>query len=123
MANKKTIVEMFNEIIATYELTDEHRTFVEGRIAQAMKKSGNKSAKPSAKQTENLALAEKVLAEMVEFDKPMTISELMKSVNAFAEIEDLSNQKATSIIRSLLKADKVERSVEKGKAYFKAIAD
>lgn len=118
MANKKTISELFNEILADYELSAEHRAFIEDRIEKASRKS-SANRKPTAVQVANSVLADDVFGFMSDHPNTLfTVSELMKKAPAFAEIEGLTNQKATSIVRALLKDDKVVRIVEKGKAYF-----
>ena len=116
---KKTQKEWYEEIIAV--LTDEgQKDFLRSRIEQLEKKNASTSGKMTPLQLANAELAQRVL-DFMETGKPYTVSELMKSCPAFKEIaETLSNQKATSIVRSLV-PEKVERSVDKGKAYFTKI--
>lgn len=116
MANsvKKTQKEMFNEILASYGLSDEHKAFLEGRIAQLEKKSSAKSDKPTATQKANAELKDKILAEM-ENGKAYTISEMLKSLECCA---DLSNQKVSAIMKQLVEGNLVVRTEDKRKAYF-----
>lgn len=115
MAIKKTQKQWYEEIIAV--LTDEgQKEFLRGRIAQLEKKSASGEGKMSALQIANANLANEVL-DFMEIGKPYTVSQLMKSCPAFTAIEELSNQKATAIVRSLT-PDRVERTVVKGVAYF-----
>lgn len=117
MANKKqkTQKEMFNEILQVAGLTDEQKEFLKGRIAALEKKSTSKKATES--QERNLNLAEAVYAHMEE-DKMYTITDLMKEVPAFQEIDPLSNQFATNIVKILKDAGRVTRVVDKGRAKF-----
>ena len=117
MANstKKTQKELFNEILGAYGLTDEHKEFIKGRIAQLDKKSASKSDKPTATQKANAELKDKILAEM-EADKSYTISDMLKALPSCAE---LSNQKISSMLRQLIGDGEVVRTEIKGKAYFK----
>lgn len=119
MSNKKTIATLFNEIMESYELSAEHKAFITERLAQAEKKNSNR--KPTAKQLTNQAVANQVYEFLIESGKEYDVSTLMKTVPAFAEIPDLSNQYATSILTSLRKLGKVERTEIKGKAYYKGI--
>jgi hypothetical protein len=76
--------------------------------------------KPTAKQAENAFAAEELLRVLNGMDKPMTITELME-FGAFAD--GVSNQKASAIMKVLIDAGKVERVVDKRKAYFKVVAE
>ncbi len=83
----------------------------------AKKNSGDK--KPTAAQVVNDGIKQVILSILEQSDKPMTITEIQKSD---AEISELSNQRITSLVSQLVKAEKVLRTTEKGKAYF-AIAE
>lgn len=116
MANstKKTQKELFNEILGAYGLTDEHKEFIKGRIAQLDKKSASKSDKPTATQKANAELKDKILAEM-EADKAYTISDMLKALPSCAE---LSNQKVSAVMKQMVEANLVVRTEDKRKAYF-----
>lgn len=116
MAIKKTQKQWFEEIIAV--LTDEdQKDFLRSRIEQLEKKNASSSGKPTPLQVANAKLADEVY-EFMEKGKPYTVSQLMKECPAFKELaEILSNQKATHIVRSLV-PDRVERTMDKGRAYF-----
>ena len=49
---KKTIKEMYEEIVATYNLSDEHKAFLLDRAAKSVRKSSGTKA-PSKKTLEN----------------------------------------------------------------------
>jgi hypothetical protein len=116
MANsvKKTQKEMFNEILASYGLSDEHKAFLEGRIAQLEKKSSAKSDKPTATQKANAELKDKILAEM-EYGKSYTISEMLKALPSCA---DLSNQKVSAVCNQMVKDGLMTKAEDKRKSYF-----
>lgn len=118
MTNKKpTIAEMFAEILNTYDLTDEHRAFLEDRAEKATRKSTER--KPTAKQIVNAAIADKVCEFMAnEPNRLFTVSELLKVCPAFNAIPDVSASYANAIIKKLKDAHRVTRTESKGRAYF-----
>jgi tryptophan 2,3-dioxygenase len=72
--------------------------------------------KPTAKQVANLSLADKFYEAIAKAEKPVTVSELIEMVDSE---ENFSNQKASSIVKKPVDAGRVERIVDKRKAYFK----
>ena len=121
MNKKMTIAETFAEIIDTYELTDAHKAFLLDRIEKATRKTDGEK-KPTAKQVQNAAVADEVYAYMAQTpDKAFTVSELLKVCPAFVAIEDCSASYANAIIKKLKDAGRVIRTVDKGRAYFKAV--
>lgn len=88
--------------------------FVDSRIAQTDAKNARRSTKPTKAQVENANLADAVLANMPA-GKALTVSEIQKAVPALA---DLSNQRVTAVVRSLVRAGAVIRTEVKGKALF-----
>lgn len=84
------------------------------RTQQVKRNSAEK--KPTAKQVANLTLADKFYEVIAKADKPVTVSEIIELVDSE---ENFSNQKASSIVKKLVDADRVERIVDKRKAYFK----
>ena len=121
MANKqkKTQKEMFNELLAICQ-TDEQREFVEKKISQLENKSATK--KQTESQKRNLELAEAVY-EYMEEDKLYTITNLMKEVPKFQEIDPLSNQFATNIVKILKDSGRVTRMIDKGRAKFVKVVE
>ena len=117
MANKKTIKDYLNEILNSYDLSDEHRAFIEGRIEAANKKSGS-AKKPTATQIANEGLKSAILEGMVKGEK-YSITKLIKSIPA---LEGLTNQKVSALVRQLVADKLIVRTEEKGKALF-ALAD
>ena len=121
MNKKMTIAETFAEIIATYELTEEHKAFLLDRIEKATRKSGGEK-KPTAKQIQNMTVADEVYAFMADTpDTAYTVSELLKVCPAFTAIDGCSASYANAIIKKLKDDGRVVRTVDKGRAYFKAV--
>ena len=114
MANKMTQKDFFNEIIALAEANgrDDIVEFAEGRIEALNKKTANRKA--SATSEENVRLMGIVVDELAKVDKA-TVSELMK---ANPELGELSNQKVSSLLKTLKESDKVVKTMDKKKAYF-----
>lgn len=122
MSNKKTLQEKFAEVKAfleEHEASEEMIDFIADRAEKANSKSENR--KPSATQVANAALSERVYEYLKDCGKKLQIKQMIKEVPAFAEIENCTTQKASAIVRGLLKDGKVQRVEEKGVAYFSAI--
>ena len=122
MSNKKTLQEKFAEVKAfleEHEASDEMIDFIADRAEKADRKSENR--KPSATQVANAALSERVYEYLKDCGKKLQIKQMIKEVPAFAEIENCTTQKASAIVRGLLKDGKVQRVEEKGVAYFYTI--
>lgn len=117
MATKKTVVQMFEEIKALPGLTEEQVKFLEKRIEITQKKNANRgeNAKPTKTQLENEVIKETIVSALTSVGKPTTIGDLVKSS---AELTGYSNQKISALLTQLLKANKVERTEVKGKAYY-----
>ena len=121
MSKKMTIAETFAEIIATYELTDAHKTFLLDRIEKATRKTDGEK-KLTAKQLQNVAVADEVYAYMAQIpDKAFTVSELLKVCPAFTAIDGCSASYANAIVKKLKDAGRVVRTEIKGRAYFAAV--
>ena len=74
--------------------------------------------KPTAKQTENAAFADAILAALSENPNRLwSITEMQKGVDAVAE---LTNQRISAIVRGLISEGKVKRVEDKRKAFFQA---
>lgn len=117
MSNKKmTIAETFAEIVATYDLSEEHKAFLLERADKASRKS-NGERKPTAKQVKNAEVADKVYEQM-EPNRLYTVSEMVKVLPIFAEMDECSASYANAIVKKLKDAGRVTRSVDKGRAYF-----
>ena len=96
--------------------------FIEGRITALEKK-----ASAPKKETEADKAKDGIKAEVLAFlsanpDKKFTITQMMKSVPNLPA--DISNQKLTALVRQLLLAELIQKTVEKRVSYFSvAVAD
>ena len=117
MANKVTKREMFEAIKAVEAVANDEAmvAFIDHEIELLDKKSANK--KPSKTQEANEAIKAVVLDTLG--TEPITVSELLKANEAFA---DMSNQKMSALLRQLVEAGKVVKSTDKKKSLF-AIAE
>lgn len=121
MNKKMTIADKFNALLEKYPFTEDERAFIEDRIAKATRKTEGER-KPTAKQVKNAEVADEVYAFMAETpDTAYTVSELLKVCPAFTAIEDCSASYANAIVKKLKDAGRVIRTVDKGRAYFKAV--
>ena len=73
------------------------------------------STKKTATQEENEKLKEIIVNFLTESEKKFTATELAKEV---PELAELTNQRITSLLTALVKDLKIQREVEKRKAYF-----
>lgn len=124
MTNKKMTNAMALEVaIEVLKATDtEKYTEVIEKLDKMLVQVNKKSSanrKPTATQVENEELKEKILAHLTTVEK-QTVSEMMKTI---PELADLTNQRVTSLITALYKDGKVDRIVEKRKAFFTLIEE
>ena len=123
MANKKTVVEMFEEIKALPGLTEEQVEFLEKRIEITKKKNANRSAEPTPKQLEKMAhdaeLRGKVVAVMVA-DATYTPSDIVKLVDT-AEIPN--TQKLTPLLTALVGEGVLTKATVKGRSVYSLSAE
>ena len=120
MSNKKmTIAEILTEIAENkaYGLSEEHKAFLLERAEKASRKSSTGERKPTAKQVQNAEVADKVYEQM-EPNRLYTVSEMVKVLPIFAEMDECSASYANAIVKKLKDAGRVTRSVDKGRAYF-----
>lgn len=101
---KETDAEKYTEVIEK----------LDKMLVQVNKKS-SANRKPTATQLENESLKEKIVEYLVDTGNGFTVSELMKEVEG---LKELSNQRVTSLVTALCGEGKVDRIVEKRKAYF-----
>ena len=88
--------------------------FIDHELELLAKKNAS-DKKPTAAQVANEGTKDIILAVLTASGKPMTVTDMMKSN---AELGELSNQRITTLVTQLVKAEVVLRTVEKGKAYF-----
>lgn len=126
MTKKMTKKEMFAEIIVMAEggvltkaLPTEIIEFAQHEIELLENRSGKSGM--SKNQKENEVLVEQLYSALVEIGKPVTISEFQKESNS--EVATLSNQRISALLKKLMDADRVVRTIEKKKAYFSVVQD
>lgn len=110
-----TIRERFEEILNTYDLSAEHKAFIEGRIEVLTRKSTER--KPTTKQVQNAEVA-KAVYDFMEPNRAYTCGELLKLCPALYESETPSASYANSIVKKLKDSGMVVRTEVKGRAYF-----
>ena len=101
---KETDTEKYTEVLEK----------LDKMLVQVNKKS-SANRKPTATQLENEGLREKIVEYLKNTGKRLTVSEMMKEIEG---LKELSNQRVTSLATSLYKEGKIDRTVEKRKAYF-----
>ena len=118
MSKKMTIAEILTEIAENeaYGLSEEHKAFLLERADKASRKS-NGERKPTAKQVHNTEVAEAVYTEM-EPNRAYTMSEMIKVIPTFAEMDECSASYANAIVKKLKDSGRVVRNEIKGRAYF-----
>lgn len=114
---KPTKKQTFNEIISTYNLSEEHKSFLLHEI-ELLEKKNSADKKPSKEQVAN-ATASASLLDWMEVGKAYTIGDLIKSCPV---CEGLSNPKVTALLRPLKDNGSVVRTEEKRKVYFTRLA-
>lgn len=113
MADKMTKKDYLTQIKENYALTEDEVAFIDHEIELLTKRSAGER-KPSARQTENEALKQSILDEMVE-NTLYTIEEMTKTLDC---LSGLSSQRVSALVSQLVKELKVVRTVDKRKAYF-----
>lgn len=125
MANKKTVVEKFEavkamlngEVVADFT-AEEAMKFLNERIEITKKKNANRSAEPTPKQLEKMALEAEIenaiLGVMVEGTN-YTPSNLVKLI---ARADVVNPQKITPRLTALVEANKVVKATVKGRSVY-----
>lgn len=113
MANKMTKVEMFNAIKALSEVkaNSDMVAFIDHEIELLNRKAQNK--KPTKTQAENESIKAEILATLT--DKGVTVTELQAKSDVLGT---LSNQRVSALLRQLVEAEAVVKTVDKKKSYF-----
>ena len=116
MANKITKKEMFTMIKAQVKDNAEMVAFIDHEIELLDKKASNKKATKTQKA--NVGIKSTILA-ILEGAKPMTVTEMQ---GASAELGELSNQKVSALVRQLVEAGEVVKTIDKKVSRF-SLAD
>ena len=116
MTNKMTNAIALNIAIEVLGAEDKYTEVVEKlqKMLVQVEKKNSTERKPTATQKENAGLKDAILYSM-EIGKQYTVTDLMKSV---AELDGLSNQRVSALVRQLKDDGKIEREEIKRKAYF-----
>ena len=123
MEKKITKREMFEQIkavvlTAEVENVEQLVAFIEHEVELLNKKSASKSKAEIEKANANVELTQIVREVLANSSVAMTVSEVMKANEVLAE---LSNQKVSYLMRTLVENKEVEKIVEKGKSYFQLV--
>lgn len=84
---------------------------------ELLSKKNSADKKPTAQQTANEAVKTAIL-EGMEVNRLYTITELIKEI---PECADMTNQKVSALVRQLVDAGSVAKTVDKRKSYFSLI--
>ena len=115
MANKLTKKENFMRVVEVLEnkgLTDLVEV-MKHEIELIEKKSANKTQTKTQK--ENEVLVEKVYEALIAIARPVAVDELR---GASDEMSVFSNQKLSALLKKLVDAGRVIKTVDKKKSYF-----
>lgn len=93
---------------------DEYIEKLDALKAQMAKRSSGKRGM-TATQKANIELMDVILDGLDELNKPVTVTEL---INGYAPLAEYTNQKISALLRKMVDAEKVVKTVEKKKAYF-----
>ena len=123
MANKKTVVQMYEELLAIQGLTQEQKDFLAKRIEITKNKNAKRSTEPTPKQLEKMAetkaLQDKVVAVMTA-DTKYTPTDLVKLVDDPAIP---TTQKLTPMLTALVADGILVKDSEKGRSVYSLSAD
>ena len=118
MANKKTVVQMYEELLAIQGLTQEQKDFLTKRIEITKNKNAKRSTEPTPKQLEKMAetkaLQDKVVAVMTA-DTKYTPTDLVKLVDDPAIP---NTQKLTPLLTALVADGTLVKDSEKGRSVY-----
>ena len=120
MANKKTVVEQYEEILANPTLTEKQKEFLKSRIEITQKKNARgKNAEPTPKRKAQLTEYETIENEIMlvlRGGAKLTPTELLKLLPSCAG--EMSTQKLTPRLTALVTNNKVVREMVKGRSVY-----
>lgn len=118
MANKKTVMQMYEEVLALCA-TDEQREFIRKRMEITAKKNASgKGGEPTPKQREKLAEIEKMKADVLTAFQPnvsYTATDVLKAINIPGVA---STQKLTPLLTALADENKLVKASVKGRTLY-----
>lgn len=105
--------EMFAHIASVNASDAEIVDFCNHQIELLDARKGSKS--PTKTQRENEGIMDQIALDLTEFDKPVTVTELIAGGEG---LEGLTNQKVSALLRKMIEAGRVVKTIEGKKAYF-----
>lgn len=113
---KVTKREMFSNLLEIVKGNEEMENFINHELELLDRKKSSSSL--SQTQKDNLELVETIYNELVRIGKAITITDLQ---NESEILKDYSNQKLSALLKKLVDSNRVAKTTDKKKSYFKAI--
>ena len=112
---KKDWYAVLVEIVGGSDYADKDGAleFIAHEVELLSKKSGKSGM--TKVQKENEVLVERIFVELATMDKPMTVTELQGASEFFAQF---SNQKLSALLKKLVDAGRIDKSIDGKKSYF-----
>lgn len=123
MANKKTVVQMYEELLTIDGLTEEQKNFLLKRIEITKKKNANRSGEPTPKQKEKMAQDEAVRNAIVAVmvgGATYTPSDIVKLLD---DPNVPNTQKLTPQLTALVADNRLTKTTVKGRSVYSLSAD
>ena len=105
--------EMFAHIASVNAADAEIVDFCNHQIELLDARKSSKS--PTKTQRENEGIMDQIALDLAEFDKPVTVTELIAGGEG---MEGLTNQKVSALLRKMIEAGRVVKTIEGKKALF-----
>lgn len=114
---KATKKDMYNILLALDAVKEvpELVKFVENEISLIDSKKAKAQEKRAKSSGDNAKLQNEIIEVLLTKTKPIRIAEIQKGN---AKLENLSNQKMSSLLKGLVERGEVEKTIEKKLAYF-----
>ena len=119
MANKKTVVEMYEELLTIESLTQEQKDFLNKRIEITKKKNANRSTELTPKQKEKMAeyaTIENAIVGAMEVGKKYTPTDLLKIVPNLPA--DYNTQRMTPRLTAMVTDNRLVKATVKGRTVY-----
>jgi len=99
--------------------------FIEHEIDLLNKKSASRKLGSTKSSQQNIEIMQKIKEVLTKQNEPIMIKDLLKNTELSSytyedrdEIKTLTSQKISALIKKMLESGEVQRTVEKGNAYF-----
>ena len=112
---KITYVTVLTKILNHEDLDDVELAKINSLKEREEKRSHCNPDKPTKKQKENKEFQDKLLTYLKAFSSPVTVTDFIQNV---PELEGISYQKVSAMLRALENSGKVVKTTEKRKSYF-----